>query len=116
MSDDEYSKSYNEVSFWEKATNYAKAIGREIAHKAVSMYYALQDPDTPVWAKSVIVAALGYFIFPADAIPDFIPGVGLGDDAGAVAAAFAMVMMYIKPTHKQKANAKCDEWFGAKSS
>ena len=111
MTDEDYSSSYSEASFWDKVANYAKTIGREMAHKAVSMYYALQDPDTPVWAKSVIVAALGYFIFPADAIPDLIPGVGLADDAGAVAAAFGTVLIYIKLVHKERATAKCKEWF-----
>lgn len=115
MANDEYGKSYDEESFWDKVTNYAKTIGREIAHKAVSMYYALQDPDTPLWAKGVIVAALGYFIFPPDAIPDVIPGVGLADDAGAIATAFGTVLIYIKQSHKDKATVKCAEWFGSKS-
>jgi uncharacterized membrane protein YkvA (DUF1232 family) len=115
MPDDEYSKSYNELSFWNKVTNYAKIIGREMAHKAVSMFYSLQDPDTPMWAKGVIVAALGYFIFPADVIPDIIPGAGFADDSGALAAAFGTVLIYIKQVHKDKATARCDEWFGPKS-
>lgn len=114
MADEEYAKKYDEKSFWEKITHYGKSIGRELALKAVAMYYALQDADTPVWAKTVIIASLGYFIFPADAIPDLIPGAGFSDDAGAIAAAFATVLMYIKPVHKEKAAAKCDEWFGAK--
>lgn len=114
MANHDYGDDYSEESFWDKVKSYAKTIGREITHKAVSLCYALQDPDTPAWAKSVIVVALGYFIFPADAIPDFIPGVGLADDAGAIATAFATVLMYIKQAHKDKATAKCDEWFGGK--
>jgi uncharacterized membrane protein YkvA (DUF1232 family) len=114
MANNDYGKSYDDESFWDKVTNYAKTIGREIAHKAISMYYALQDPDTPAWAKGVIVVALGYFNFPADAIPDFIPGVGLADDAGALATAFGTVLIYIKQAHKDMATAKCDEWFGEK--
>jgi uncharacterized membrane protein YkvA (DUF1232 family) len=102
MADEEYGKKYDEESFWEKATKYAKNMGREIAQKAVAMYYALQDPDTPTWAKTVIIASLGYFIFPAYAIPDLIPGAGFSDDAGAIAAAFATVLIYIKPAHKEK--------------
>ncbi|MGJ3196969.1 DUF1232 domain-containing protein [Peribacillus castrilensis] len=38
------------------------------------MFYTLQKPTTPAWAKTVIVGALGYFILPIDLIPDLIPG------------------------------------------
>lgn len=114
MDQDDYGKNYDEKSFWDKVANYAKSIGREMAQKAVTLFYTMQDPETPAWAKSVIVVALGYFIFPPDAIPDFIPGAGLADDAGAIATAFGTVLLYIKQAHKDKAAAKCDVWFGEK--
>ena len=36
--------------------------------------------QSPLWAKTVIIGALGYLICPIDAIPDIIPGVGFTDD------------------------------------
>ena len=63
------------------------------------LYYCCLDGDTPVWAKTVIVSALGYFITPLDAIPDLMPGVGFADDLGAVALAMATVLAHVKPEH-----------------
>ena len=63
-------------------------------------------------AKTIIVAALGYFIAPMDAIPDVMPGVGFSDDLGALAVALAAVAMHIKPEHRQQAKEKLTTWFG----
>lgn len=115
-SDNDYASSYSSESFWDKILGYAKSIGREITHKALCMFYALQDQDTPIWARTVIIGALGYFIFPVDAIPDIIPGVGFADDAGAIAAAFAAVLVYVKQEHRDKATEKCNEWFGPEAT
>ena len=52
--------------------------------KALWLYYAAQRPQTPIWAKTTIYAALGYFILPVDIIPDLIPGAGYVDDLGPV--------------------------------
>lgn len=58
--------------------------GRKVIDKVLRLYYALQDKDTPIWAKSIIVGALAYFISPLDAIPDITPVVGYVDDWGAI--------------------------------
>ena len=105
-------REYSEDKFWKKLSKYAKAAGREVVDKVLQMHYAAQDPATPVWAKSVIYGALGYFIFPLDAIPDFSPGVGYVDDLSTLAAAFATVAMYITPEYQEKTSAKVKQWFG----
>lgn len=56
-----------------------------------------------MWAKGVITGALGYFILPADLVPDLLPGAGYGDDWGAIVAAMATVAAYIKEEHRQRA-------------
>jgi uncharacterized membrane protein YkvA (DUF1232 family) len=111
MDEKNYSADFSEDSFWDKLARVAKTVGREIVEKALSMYYAAQDKDTPLWAKTILVAALGYFVCPIDAIPDVIPAVGYADDAGAIAVALGTVAVHIKPEHKQRAKAKADEWF-----
>jgi uncharacterized membrane protein YkvA (DUF1232 family) len=111
MSEQNYSNQFTEISFWQKVANAAKTVGREMIEKALVMYYAAMDEDTPVWAKTVLVGALGYFICPIDAIPDAIPVGGYGDDAGAIAVALGMVAAHIKPVHKEMAKNKADEWF-----
>jgi uncharacterized membrane protein YkvA (DUF1232 family) len=106
-----YAKDYSENSFWEKLKSFALVAGKEVIEKALQLYYALQAPTTPGWAKVVIIGALGYFISPLDAIPDMIPVVGYADDLGVLVAAIATVGTYITDDIKAKAELKLAEWF-----
>lgn len=115
MADDKgqgFSKDYSEDGFWNKVKNFAKAAGSEVIEKVLQLYYTMQLPATPIWAKTVIVGALGYFISPIDAIPDAIPVVGYADDLGVMVAALAMVSTYVTDEVKAKAKAKLADWFG----
>lgn len=70
---------------------------------AVAMYYTMLDTKTPLAAKLTIVAALAYFIFPIDAIPDALPVAGFTDDAAVIMAALVAVSPYMTDEHRQKA-------------
>lgn len=107
----DYSKEYTDGSLWEKIKAYAKTIGRPVVEQALFMYSAMRDSDTPLWARGVMLGALGYFITPLDAIPDMVPLAGLSDDLGVLAAAIGMVLVHIKPEHRKAAAAKAGEWF-----
>ena len=107
----DYGKEYSEPSLWKKIGTFALAAGKGTIEKVLVLYFCLQDPDTPAWAKGIIVAALGYFILPLDIIPDFTPMVGFADDLGALAAASGAVLMHIKPEHEAKAKQKLTQWF-----
>lgn len=99
-------KHYSDESFFTKIRKYALKAGRTIIHKSLLLFYTLKDPDTPKWAKTVIYGALGYFVFPLDTVPDFIPAVGFTDDLGAIISAIAVVAFYIKDHHKELADRK----------
>ncbi len=108
----DYSENYSEKGLWEKIAKFAKSAGREVVEKALVLFFAASDPDTPKKAKAVIFSALGYFILPLDAIPDITPLLGFSDDLGALALALATVAAHIKPEHRAKAKAKAESWFG----
>ncbi len=61
----------------------------EIWDKVMALWKFVQDPDAPWTGKAIAIAALIYLISPIDAIPDFIPVLGLTDDVGIVLAAIA---------------------------
>ena len=86
----------------------AKKAGDKIIVTALILFHCLQDRDTPAWARTIIVGALGYLILPTDLVPDIIPGAGLTDDWGALVAALGTITMYIKDAHKQKAREQTD--------
>jgi uncharacterized membrane protein YkvA (DUF1232 family) len=107
----DYKEHYSEESFWGKVKKYGRKVGAETLEKVLILYYVGIDPLTPKWAKGVIAGALGYFIFPLDAIPDLTPIVGYADDLGAITAALAAIAMCITKEHKNKAKEKLKEWF-----
>lgn len=102
---------YSDERFWQKMTRFGKRAGREVALKALQLYFVLKRPDVPFWAKSTIIGALGYFISPLDAIPDFIAGVGYTDDASVLAAALVAVSIYIDEDIKRQAESALSRWW-----
>jgi uncharacterized membrane protein YkvA (DUF1232 family) len=111
QTDTDFCAKYSEDSFWEKVRTYAKQAGEGVLEPALKMYYSAIDKDTPAWAKGTIIASLGYFISPVDAVPDLVPVVGYTDDFGVLFAAAATVAAHIKEEHVQKAKATLSQWF-----
>jgi uncharacterized membrane protein YkvA (DUF1232 family) len=107
-----FEKEYSDRRFWGKVISFARTAGKEVIEKALWLYYTAESPATPSWAKSVIYGALGYFIFPADAIPDITPVVGYADDLGVLTAAIAAVALYVTMDVKEKSAQKLKDWFG----
>lgn len=90
-------------SFWAKLRRSAQVAGRAVLEPALTLYYAFNDPDTPMRAKAVITGALVYFISPLDAIPDVVPVIGYSDDLAMLIGAVAIVAAHIKAEHKERA-------------
>jgi uncharacterized membrane protein YkvA (DUF1232 family) len=109
--DERYARRFSPESFFEKSKRVGKVVGRETLEKAFSMYYAMRDADTPAWAKTAILAALGYFIVPLDAIVDVLPGAGYADDLGVLLFAMGTVAAHIKPIHVERAKQRLAAWF-----
>lgn len=107
-----FEKEYSDAKFWEKVVAYARNAGKEVIEKALWLYFSAQNPKAPAWAKSVVYGALGYFIFPLDAIPDLTPLAGYTDDLGVLAAALATVALYVNDEVKARAAEKMKGWFG----
>lgn len=104
---------YSAPRLWRTLLKAAVSTGRKTLLTALTLFYCLQDRDTPTWAKGVIVGALGYLVLPMDLMPDIIPGVGYGDDMGALVAALGTVAAYVKDEHKMKAAAQVVRLLGA---
>lgn len=108
-----YASEYSEEGFWNKVKGFAAKAGREVIERALQLYFAAQNPNTPAWARTVIYGALGYFIITPDAVPDVTPIIGFTDDLGVLAAAIATVAMHITPDIKERAKNKTDGWLGS---
>jgi uncharacterized membrane protein YkvA (DUF1232 family) len=81
-----------------------RAAGRvPFMDEVVAAYYCAMDRATPFKAKAVIFGALGYFILPTDAIPDFVLALGFTDDIAVLTAAIGAVRAYVTPAHREAA-------------
>ncbi len=87
--------------FW--ATLRKAARQMPFADEVVAAYYCALDPATPRRVRATLLAALAYFVLPIDAIPDFIVGIGFGDDVTVLVATIAMVRAHITPGHRDAA-------------
>jgi len=56
---------------------WAKLIKRDV----LTLRFACRDPRTPWWFKLLAFGIVAYALSPIDLIPDFIPIIGLLDDA-----------------------------------
>ncbi len=75
---------YVEDRLWEKVERTGSKI--RFANEVKALYRYMTDKYVPWYRKSIVVAALIYFISPIDAIPDIAPLVGYLDDLGVIAA------------------------------
>lgn len=92
-----------ERGFWRKIRRTAGKV--PFIDEAVSAYYCAVDAKTPMRVRGVLLAALAYFVMPADVIPDFIAGLGFTDDASVFLAAITAVGGHVKDRHRDKARA-----------
>lgn len=107
----DYSKYYSENKLFMKIKKYAKKAGIKVIYAILILFYAMKKPEISLKEKLVVIGALGYFIVPIDAIPDFIPLAGFTDDFGALIFALVKIARHIDDDVKQKARTKLDSWF-----
>lgn len=82
---------------------------RIIRRDSHALYLAARDPRVPWYAKALAMAVAGYALSPLDLIPDFIPVIGLLDDAIIVPLGIALVVRMVPPEimaeHRERASA-----------
>jgi uncharacterized membrane protein YkvA (DUF1232 family) len=89
--------------FWPKLRKVLARI--PFAEDAAAAFYAATDPRTPTRAKALLLAALAYFIAPADAVPDFVAGLGFTDDLAVLLMIIRTMRDHLLPDHYERARA-----------
>lgn len=90
-----------ERGLWRKVRRTAGKV--PFVDDAVAAYHCAIDAKTPMRVRGVLLAALAYFVMPADMIPDFIAGLGFTDDASVFLAAATAVGGHVKDRHRDQA-------------
>jgi uncharacterized membrane protein YkvA (DUF1232 family) len=87
--------------FWRKLARVAGKI--PFAEDAAAAWFCARDPRTPLRVKATLMAALAYFVLPADMVPDFVAGFGFTDDATVLMAAIGLVSSHLTDDHRKAA-------------
>lgn len=90
---------------------YIKEAGVKSVYAALLLFFAYRRPDTPKWAKNIIIGALGYLLAPIDTIPDLTPFVGFTDDFGVMFFGLVTIACYINQEVRNLAVTQLSKWF-----
>jgi uncharacterized membrane protein YkvA (DUF1232 family) len=69
-----------------------RVVARFVPDCVVLFRRLLGDRRVPWWRKALLAGAIGYLAVPFDLVPDFIPVIGLLDDALVVALVLRAVL------------------------
>lgn len=87
--------------FWKTAKKAARRV--PFMDEVVAAYFCALDPKTPHRVRGILLAALAYFVLPLDFIPDFVLGIGFGDDIAVLMTALRAVRSNITDAHRDAA-------------
>lgn len=76
------------------------------AQDLLALFRYFMDDRVPWQRKTIVVAALLYFISPLDAIPDLAPLIGYMDDLGVIVAVTKFMSNELAPYYAAQAEAE----------
>ena len=82
-----------------------------LKRETLALYLAARDPRTPWHARVVVAAVAAYALSPIDLVPDFIPILGLLDDAVLLPLGIALALRLIPAEVIAESRAKAAEKF-----
>ena len=91
------------AQFWSKLRAFASHI--PFSEDLAAAYFCATDKRTPLKVRGTLLAALAYFIMPADMVPDFFAAVGFSDDLAVFTAAMTLVQAHVTDEHREQAEA-----------
>ncbi len=103
---------FDEDEYLLKARKYLKIAGVQLVYACMLLFYAYKHPDTPSWARRMVLGALAYALAPIDLIPDLAPFLGFTDDFGVLMFGVVSIACYIDDSVREKAQKHVIKWFG----
>ena len=84
-----------------------------LKRETLALYLAARDPRTPWHARVVVAAVAAYALSPIDLIPDFIPILGLLDDAILLPLGITLALRLIPAEVIEDSRARAADAFAA---
>ncbi len=107
-------KHFSPKKFIHKIKDSGFKLGFKALHGAATLFSALKSSDMPKKNKLLIAGVLAYFILPTDLIADFLPAVGLADDAFLIMQAMSTIYSSITDEMKEEGHQLLKKMFGDK--
>jgi uncharacterized membrane protein YkvA (DUF1232 family) len=106
-------RAYTDSRFFATLRRAVQAVGTLVLRPALELYFIMKAPETPLWAKTTAVAALGYLILPLDIIPDMLPGIGWSDDVTIMLGALRTLRVHNTPAIQARAKAAAERFMAS---
>ena len=87
-----------------------QAWAHKLRYEVIALWFAYRHPDTPWYAKAFAALVVAYAFSPIDLIPDFIPIIGLLDDALLVPLGIWIAVRLIPPHAYAAAREQARAW------
>ncbi len=90
------------------------AWARMLKQDGLVLWFALRHPGTPWWVKVLAFVVVAYALSPIDLVPDFIPVLGLVDDAILLPGLIWLALRLLPKAVRAECEAQARAWLEAK--
>jgi len=90
-----------------------KTWARRIRSDALTLWFCARHPGTPWTAKLLALVLAAYAFSPIDLIPDFIPVLGLLDEAILLPLGILLCIRLVPSAVLQECRQRAADWLGA---
>ncbi|MBP2636346.1 MAG: hypothetical protein H6Q72_2253 [Firmicutes bacterium] len=81
-----------------------------IRENAVILFYAWRHPQTPQYVKGILTALVIYLVSPIDLLPDYLPLMGIADDATLFTGAMLYLTNLLPATVLTESRQQSEKW------
>lgn len=89
---------------------------KKLKAEAVTLWFCYRHPQTPLIAKILAISIVAYAFSPIDLIPDFIPVLGLLDEAILLPIGIWLTLKFIPQPILDECRGKAAQWLAEKHS
>lgn len=104
-------RKFEHQKFLKKLESLVHQAGTQVVYTVLLLYYAYKRPETPSWAKRMVLGTLAYLLAPIDAIPDLSPFFGFTDDLGILTFGLVSIAGHINEQVRESARSQISQWF-----
>ena len=90
------------------------AWARTLKQDGLVLWFALRHPGTPWWVKALAFVVVAYALSPIDLVPDFIPVLGLLDDAILLPGLIWLALRLLPAPVREACRAQAQAWLDAR--